>query len=166
GAAHARNFGQRKNPSHNFLPRRGFDFINGDRSNEIEPPGFYAAQRLQMRATTEEFTDVMHVRANIKTLAAQDTEIDFRRRDSVDRVAINVDEARFALNHLSLAGQFVERHAAMFFGRNHRWHLIKIAAEFFKRGADFIFSEPGNRPLIDNFTLSILGAGRDAKHER
>src|SRR5207249_3117156 len=72
-----------------------------------------------------------------KTFATQHTEIDLRQRNPVDGVAINVDKARFALDHFSLACQFVERYAPVFFRGNHRRHLIKIAPEFLERYANF-----------------------------
>ena len=89
-----------------------------------------------MRAAAERFADVVHVGADVKAFAAQDGEIDFGRCDAVDRVAIDVDEARLALDHFSLARQFVERHAALLDRRNHWRHLVEIAAEFFERRAD------------------------------
>ena len=68
-----------------------------------------------MRAAAKQLADVVRVGANIKTFAAQHAEIDFRQPNPVDCVAINMNEPRLALDHFSLARQFVERHAAMFF---------------------------------------------------
>ena len=56
-------------------------------------------------------------------------------RDPTDRIPIDVHQARLALDDFSLPRQFVERHAALLDGRNHRRHLVKIAGVFFKRGA-------------------------------
>ena len=120
-----------------FFARRALDLINTDRLSDIKTTGLCAPQRFQVCAATELLADVMHICANIKTLAAKDAEVDFRQRDSIDTVTINMNEARLALDYFSLARQFVEWHTAMFFGRDHWWHLIKIAAKFFERRADF-----------------------------
>ena len=105
----------------------------------------------------------MHVGANVKSLATNNTEIDLRRSDPIDRITINVDQARLALDHFSLARQLVERNAAMFFGRNHWRHLVKIAAKFLERSTDSIFIERRDRSLIDYFALSVLRARSHSK---
>lgn len=118
-----------------------------------------------MRAATELLADVMGIGANIKTFAAHDAKIDFGKADPVDRVAINVDQAWLALDHFSLARELVQRHAAMLFCGNHWRHLIEIAPELFKRGADAIFFELTDRPLLNHLSLTILRVGRYPEHE-
>ena len=54
----------------------------------------------------------------------------------------------------------------MFLCGNHRRQLIKIAPELFKRSANLIFIQFGNRPLLNYFALSILGVGCHAEHKR
>ena len=53
----------------------------------------------------------------------------------------------------------------MLFRRNHRRYLVKIAPELFKRSANLIFVQRGNRSLLDDFSLPILCIGRHAQHE-
>jgi hypothetical protein len=119
-----------------------------------------------MRAAPQGFADVVHVRADIKPFAAENAEVDFGWGDPVDAVAINVDETRLALDDLSLPGEFVKGNATMFFCRNHRRQLIEIAAELFKRSANFGFREWRHRSLLNNFALSILGVGCDPENKR
>src|SRR5438034_1064930 len=140
-SAHTRNFRECENAAENLFARRIFNLVDTDRLSEIETTGFCAPQRFQVCAATELLADVMHICANIKTLAAKDAEVDFRQRDSIDTVTINMNEARLALDYFSLARQFVEWHTAMFFGRDHGRHLIEIAEKFFKSGPNLILSE-------------------------
>src|SRR6266699_7034794 len=119
-----------------------------------------------MRAAPKRFADVMNISANVKTFAANNAEIDFGKSDPINRVVINMDEPRFAFDHFSLPGQFIKWDAAVFDGRNHGRHLVKIAAKLFKGGANLIFIQRGNGPLINHFSLSILSAGCHPEHER
>jgi hypothetical protein len=77
--------------------------INTDRLSDIETTGLCAPQRFQVRAAAEFLADVMYIRANVKTFAAKDAEIDFWQRDSIHIVTINMNKARLALDHFSLA---------------------------------------------------------------
>src|ERR1051326_691686 len=163
GSPHARDFGQGENRSDRFFPGLVLELIDRDRVNDIEAPRFCAAQCFQVRATPEGFADVMNVSANIETFAADDAEIDFGKMDPVNAVPINMDQARLALDDFSLARQLVEGDAAVFFGRDHRRQLIKIAAKLVEGSADLIFIKRRNRFFGDHFTLSILGAGGDAQ---
>src|SRR4030095_7046155 len=135
-SAQARNFGKGQQAAENFFARRVSDLINTDRLSDIEAAGLCAPQRFQVRAATEFLADVMHIRANIKTFAAKNAEVDLRQSDSIHAVTIDMNEARLALDYFSLARQFVERHTAMLFCRDHWRHLIEIDAKFFKGGAD------------------------------
>src|SRR6266404_1457156 len=119
-----------------------------------------------MRTASERFADVVNISANVKTFAANNAEIDFGKSDPIDRVAINMDEPWFPLDHFSLPRQFIKWDAAVFDGRNHGGHLVKIATKLFKGSANLIFIQRGNGPLIDHFSLSILCAGCDPEHER
>src|SRR4030095_7388022 len=107
----------------------------------------------------------MSVSTNIETFAAQDAEIDLGRRNSIDRVAIDMHKARFPFDHFSLARQLVQWHAAMLFGGNHRRHLIKIAPEFFKYSTNLAFVQRRNWSLLDHFSLAILRISGDSKHK-
>ena len=109
-----------------------------------------AAQFFQMRAAAERLADVMRVSADIKALAAEHGEIDLRRRDPIDPVTIDVHEARLALDHLALARQLVERHAALFDRRNHRRHLVEIAAEFFKGRPHLFLGQLRHRSFFEH----------------
>ena len=148
-----------------FFERRALDLINTDRLNDIKTTGLCAPQRFQVRAATELLADVVDIGANIKTFAAHDAKIDFGKCDPVDRVAINVDQAWLALDHFSLARELVQRHAAMLFCGNHWRHLIEIAPELFKCGANAIFIDLRDRSLLNHLSLTILCVGRDAEHE-
>ena len=53
-----------------------------------------------MSAATEFLADIMDIRAHIKTLAAKDAEVDFRKRDPIDSVTIHVDEPRLPLGEI------------------------------------------------------------------
>src|SRR6266699_6763817 len=110
-STHLGNFRQTQHPAENFLPSRVFDLIDRDRVRDIEPAGFCPAQRFQVGAAAEGLADVMYVGANIEAFAAQDAEVDFGQRDAINRVAIDVHQARFALYDFSLARQLVKRHA-------------------------------------------------------
>ena len=119
-----------------------------------------------MRAASERFADVVNISANVKAFAANNAEIDFGKSDPINRVAINVDEPGFPLDHFSLPRQLIKWDAAVFDRRNHWRHLVKIAAKLFKGGANLIFIQRGHRPLINHFSLSILRAGCDAERKR
>src|SRR5438477_11836719 len=88
-----------------------------------------------MRATTELLTDVVNVRADIKAFAANDVEVDFWKRDAINAVAVDMDEAWLALNDSSLPRQFITGNASVLFRRHHRGHLIDIASESFERSS-------------------------------
>jgi hypothetical protein len=165
GSPHPRNLWKCQDAAEDFLARRVCDLMNSDRLSDIETTGFCAPQRFQVRAATELFADVVDIGANVKTFAAKDAEIDFRRRNSIYAVTIDMNEARLALNHFSLARKFVERYAAMFFCRDHRRHLMEIAAKFFKGGANLILIEWWHVALSDDFALSILRGGRHAEQQ-
>src|SRR5206468_9980691 len=132
---------------------------------DIESAGFYPAERFQMRATTEGLANVVNIGSNIKTLTALDTKVDFWQRDPIDCLAIVVHQARLALDYFSLASELVEGHATMLFRRDHWRQLIKIAPELFKCGANLIFIQRGDCPLLNHFALSILRVGRHAEHK-
>src|SRR3989440_105875 len=153
-----------QHPFENFFERSIFNFVDCYRIRHIEPAGFRPAQRFQMRAAAEGLSNVMYVRADIKPLAAQHAEVDFRQGDPVNAVAIDVHQPRLALDRFPLARELVKRNAAMLFRRDHRWQLIKIAAELFKYGANLIIIQRGDRPLLNHFALSILRVGGHAKH--
>src|SRR5204863_2721037 len=162
--SHARDFRQAENAFHYFFARRDFDFIDSHGVRNIKAPGPGSSQRFEMRPTAEHFADLVHISADVEAFAAKHTEIDFRQGDSSHRIAVNVDEARLAFDHFSLAREFVERNTAVFFRGNHWRYLIKIAPEFFERSADFIFTQRRDGSLVDHCTLSILRVGGDAKH--
>jgi len=164
-SAQTRNLGKGQQATENFFAGRVSDLIHTHRLSDLKAARLCAPQRFQVRAATKLFADIMDIRANIKTFAAKDAEIDFRQRDSIDTVTINMNEARLAVDHFSLARQFIEGHTAMFFGRDHWRRLIKIAAEFFKGGANLIFIERRHVALIDDFALSILCACRHAEQQ-
>src|SRR6267378_610659 len=107
----------------------------------------------------------MHISANIKALAAQNTKIDLRKEYSVNCVAIDMHQARLPLDHFSLACQFVQRDSTMLFRRNHRRYLVKIAPELFKCSANLVFVQRGNRSLLDYLSLPILCIGRHSENE-
>src|SRR6266404_6171701 len=119
-----------------------------------------------MRATTSLLADVVNIRAHIKTFATEKTKIDFRERNSLNAVAIHVDEAWLTLNDATLPCQFVKRNACVLFRRDHRGQLIKVAPEFFERCADGGLTDPRHVALIHDFTFSILRACRDSECER
>jgi hypothetical protein len=164
-SAQARNLGKGQQAVENFLARRVSDLINADRLGDIEAARLCASQRFQVRAATEFLANVMHIRANIKTFAAKDAEINLRRRDSIQTVTIDMNEARLALDHFSLARQFIERHTAMLFCRDHWRQLIEIAAKFFKGVANLNLIERWHVALINDFALSILRAGCHAEQK-
>ena len=118
-----------------------------------------------MGAAAEGLADVVDIRAYIKPFAAHDAEVDFGQGDPIDCVAIDVHQARLALDHFSLARELVKRHASVFFRGDHWRQLIKIAPELFKRSANLIFIQRGDRPLLNYLALSILRVGRHAEHK-
>ena len=144
-------------------PVRRLEFIDRDRAVDAESPGFRPPQILQMRTATERLADIVRVGANIKAFAADHAEIDFRRSDPIDRVAIDVHQARFALDHFSLARQFVERHAALFDRRNHRRHLVKIAANISQTRRERGLGQLRHGPLFDHLARAVLRVGRYAQ---
>src|SRR5688572_8948410 len=94
-----------------------------------------------MRPAAERLADIMRVGANVETLAANDAEIDFRRGDPPDRIAIDMHQPRLALHGFSLPREFVKRHAALLDRRDHGRHLVEIARIFFRRRTDSSFIE-------------------------
>src|SRR5947208_15142728 len=82
-----------------------------------------------MRATTELLTEVVNVRADIKTFAAHDVEVDVWKRDAINAVAVDMDETWLAFDDSSLPRQFLHRNASVLFRRDHRGHLIEIAPQ-------------------------------------
>ncbi len=119
-----------------------------------------------MSAAAKHFADIVRVGPNVKTFAAHHAEIDLWQADPVNGVAINVDKAGLALHHFSLPRQFVERHAGVFLGRDHRRDLIKIAAKFLKRRANCGLAQLRHWFCLDDVTLSVLRAGACAERER
>src|SRR5207249_11852603 len=99
-----------------------------------------------MRAAAEGLSNVMYVRADIKPLAAQHAEVDFRQGDPVNAVAIDMHQPRLALDHFSLARKLVKRNATMFFRGYHRRQLIEIAAELLECSANLLFVERRHQP--------------------
>src|SRR2546423_6905508 len=75
--AHLRHFRQTQHPVENVLSRRVFDFSDTDRVGYIESARSRPAQRFQMGATAKGFADLVNICADIKTLAAQNTKVDF-----------------------------------------------------------------------------------------
>ena len=95
--------------------------------------------------------DVVRVGADIKTFAAKTREIDFRRGDAIDGVAIDMHESRLALDHFSLSRQFIKRNTALFDRRNHRRHLVEIAPVFLESRADIFLGQIRDRTFLDDF---------------
>src|SRR5205809_4905317 len=95
-----------------------------------------------MRATTELLTDVVNVRADIKAFTANDVEVDFWKRDAINSVAVDMDEAWLALDDSSLPRQFIKENPSLLFCRHHRGHLIEIPSEFFQRSTNPRFIQP------------------------
>ena len=69
-----------------------------------------------MPTATKFLADVVDIGANIKSFAANNAEIDCGEGDPINRVAINVDEPRLALDHFSLPRQFIKWNATVFDG--------------------------------------------------
>ena len=108
----------------------------------------------------------MCVGADVKALAANDAKIDFRRRDPVDRITINVDQTRLAFDGFSLAREFVEGNTPLLDGRDHWRHLIKITGVFFKRGADRGIIQWRHWTLFQRHTGAVLGISRYSQQHR
>src|ERR1700730_6986738 len=119
-----------------------------------------------MRAATERLANVVSVGAHIKAFAAKHTEIDLGPGNSIDIVTRDMHQARFALDHFSLACQFIERYAAVFFRGNHWWQLIEITAKFFKCSPHLVLIKWRHAPFLDNFSFSILCSRADSERER
>src|SRR5437870_13277390 len=115
-----------------------------------------------MRAAAEGLSNVMYVGADIKSLAAQHAEVDFRQGDPVNAVPIDMHQPRLALDRFPLARELVKRNAAMLFRRDHRWQWIKIAAELFIYGATLISIQRWDRPLLHHFAWTLLRSGSPA----
>ena len=122
-----------------------------------------ATQGAEMRAAAELRSNVMGVGANIKALAAHDAEINFRQRDARDLVIENMNETWIALDGLALTGQLVERHAILFDGADHRWHLVEIARHGIECSADLFFRQRWHFARFQNLALLILSAGGGAQ---
>src|SRR3984893_14766152 len=116
-----------------------------------------------MSSAAKCLADIVCIGANVKALAADDTKIDFRRRDPADRITIYVHEARLALDDFSLAREFVEWNAALLDRRNHWRHLVKIAGVFFKHRADGGIVQRRHWTLFQCHTGAVLGVGRDSE---
>src|SRR5947208_16255713 len=112
-----------------------------------------------MRPAAETLADLVDISANIETLTAQNTKIDLGKNYSINCVAIDMHQARFPFDHFPLTCQFVQRNSTMFFRRDHRRYLVKIAPELFKRSANLIFVYRRNRSLLANFSLPNLAIG-------
>src|SRR5206468_2865548 len=98
--------------AHDLIARTFTDLVHGNGPLEGKPSRFGATQFLEMPAAAERIADIMRVGANVKAFAAVDGEIEFRHRDPIDAVAIDVNKARFAFHHLALPGQLIKWHAA------------------------------------------------------
>src|SRR6266436_638735 len=98
GAAHPRNLRKRQNSSKNVHRFGCFQFLDRDGSVDAESSRFYPSQTLEMRSAPKCFANIVGVGPNVKALAADDTKIDFRRRDPVDRIAVYMQQAWLALD--------------------------------------------------------------------
>src|SRR6266576_3403100 len=143
-SAHTRYFRQRQHMPDDRLTRYRLDLLNSDRLSDIEATGFQPPQGFQVRATTESLADIVCISANIKTFAAEHAEIDLRKGNSVDRITIHVHKPRLAFDGFPLSRQLVERHAAMFYGGNHRRHLVEVAPEFVECVPHLLLAEQRN----------------------
>src|SRR5207237_1854663 len=114
-----------KESTQDLFARCIFDLINTDRLSDIKTTGPCAPQRFQVRAAAEFLANVMYIRANIKTFAAKEAEIDFWQRDSIHIVTINMNKARLALDPFSLARYLLDRHAPCSFPRPIGGHVRK-----------------------------------------
>src|SRR5207247_10565020 len=70
------------------------------------------------------------------------------------------------LDYYSLKDKFVKSNAGVFDRGNHPRGLIKIAAEFFKRGANGFFVEPRHFALLDHLAFFVLRAACHCEHHR
>lgn len=95
---------------HSFQ-RSGFEFINGDGTFHAEASRFGAAKCLEVGPATEFRADFVSVGANVKSLAADNTKVNFRGSYGENLMGVNVHKAGFAFHDLALTGEFVERHA-------------------------------------------------------
>ena len=130
---------------------------------EGEVAGLEAAELDEMRAAAEVLPDVMAIGADVKALAALDAKFNQRKRDVVDDVGVDVDEARLALDGLAGAGEFVERDAALLEGRDHRRDLIKVTGVFLEGGLELLAGEVGHGLFLECLAVGVLGIGDDAE---
>src|SRR2546430_8048871 len=144
-AAESRNLRKRENSRNDLFAGQLFDLIDGNCVRDIEAAGFRAPQAFQMRAAPKCLTDIVRISSNIESFAAEHTEVDVGQRYLIDAVAINMNETRLAFDHFSLTREFVERHAALLFRRDHRRHLVKIAAKLVESGANFFLAKLRHR---------------------
>src|SRR5438309_2389070 len=101
-AAHSGNFWQRQNPGKDIDRFGILQLVHRDRAVDRKPARLRSPQILEMGAATESLADVVGIGPDIKAFAANDGEIDFGQRDSIDRITIDVNEPRFALHRLAL----------------------------------------------------------------
>ena len=119
-----------------------------------------------MPATTELGAEVVHIGAHVKSLGAANREIDLRQGDAMDFITVHPHWSGFAFHLLTLAGEFVERHAIHFDGRNHRWNLFEIAKVAIENCADLFLAQIADRLFIDHLPFPVLRAGGLAKCQR
>src|SRR5438874_11486669 len=116
-----------------------------------------------MAAAPKRSTDVVRVGADIKTLAAHDRKIDCWQRNPINRIAIYMHQSWLALDRFSLAGKFVKGNSSVFDRRNHRRHLIKIAAKFFKGTANCVIGQSRNLARLDNVAFPVVRRRGDSE---
>ena len=76
-----------------------------------------------------------------------------------DLIGVDPDLAGFAFDDLAFAGEFVERHAVLLDGGNHRRHLSEFAGEGIESLVDFRQGKRGHGFAFEHFALPVLGAG-------
>ena len=126
------------------IQRPSFEFINGDGTLDAEASRFGAAKCLEVGPATEFRADFMRVGANVKSLAADNTKVNFGGSVGENLMGVNVHKAGFALHDLTLTGEFVEGHAVFFDRADHRRSLVEVAVKFRKGSIDLLASELGN----------------------
>ena len=80
-----------------------------------------------MAAASEFSANVMSIRSDIKTFAADHSEVDFWQPDRLYLMGIHVDETGLAVDHFTLSSKLIKRHAVSLNGGDHGRHLIEIA---------------------------------------
>ena len=91
-----------------------------------------------MSPTPQIISDVMGIGADIEPLAANNLEINLGRLHIKNLMGVDVDEAGFALDGLSLTSQLVERHPVFLDRRNHGRSLVKVTVVLGKGRFDLI----------------------------